>query len=165
MSAPSTPPPTPQAEVIEALRVCPLFRSFTDTGLQIIASIGQMKTIPSGTPLFVEQMIGESLYVVAEGRIRLAVRGPSGEEIFLTRVTEPESLGEAALLRPGPRQCSATAESEATVIEISRRDVAILQRTKPQACLKLMMGVVELVGERLRGADQDLRRFLAWRSA
>lgn len=165
MSAASTPPTPPSlhGDVVRWLKPCPLFRGFTDTGLQIIGSIAQLKTLPAGTPLFVEHMIGESLYVIAEGRIRLAIRGPSGEEVFLARVTEPASLGEAALLRPGPRQCSATAESTTTVIEILRRDVAMLQRSKPQACLKLMMGVVDLVGERLRDADQDMRRFLAWR--
>lgn len=164
MSAAST-PPSGSAEILGALKASPLFRGFTDTGLQIIASIAQLKTVPPGTPLFVEQMIGESLYVIAQGEIRLAARGPNGGELTLTIVTDPESIGEAALLRPGPRQCSAYAHSSATVIEISRRDVAVLQRTKPQACLKLMMGVVDLVGERLRDTEADLRAFLAWRSA
>ncbi len=109
-------------------------------------------------------MIGDSLYVVAEGRIRLAVKGPEGIELQMSAIEAPESLGEAALLRSGPRQCSATAELPSTVIEISRRDVALLQRSKPQACLKLLMGVVDLVGARLRDADGDLRQFLAWKA-
>ena len=44
--------------------------------------------------------------------------------------------------------------------EISRRDLAMLQRTKPQACLKLMMGVVERIGEGVRNAQEDLRDLL-----
>ena len=108
-------------------------------------------------------MIGDSLYVLVEGTVRLAVRGPAGEELVLTRVHAPESLGEAAILRAGPRQCSATAELATQVIEISRRDMGILQRSKPQACLKLMMAVVDRVGERLREADVDMKKFLAWR--
>ena len=163
MSAAST-PPSDSAELVHALKASPLFRGFTETGLQIIASIAHTKSVPPGTPLFVEQMIGESLYVIAQGQVRLAVRGPNGDEVNLTTVSEPESIGEAALLRPGPRQCSAYAVSSTTVIEISRRDVGLLQRTKPQACLKLMMGVVELVGARLRETEGDLRAFLAWRS-
>lgn len=151
-------------DVIQVLKACPLFRGFTETGLQIIGSIAQHKTVPPGTPLFVEQMIGESLYVIGEGSVKLSVRGPQGDEIFLTRVDSPDSLGEAALLRPGPRQCSAIVETPSSVIEITRRDVASLQRSKPQACLKLMMGVVDLVGERLREADQDLKGFMAWRT-
>ena len=62
-----------------------------------------------------------------------------------------------------PAAAAATAEVPSTVIEISRRDIAILQRTKPQACLKLMMGVVELIGERMRDAEQEFKQFLLWR--
>lgn len=150
-------------EILRVLRLCPVFRGFTDAGLNLLGALVQVKHAPPGTPLFVEHMLGESLFVVAEGTIRLSARGPGGEELVLGRVGPPESLGEAALLRPGQRQCSATAESAAVVFEILRRDVIALQKTKPQACLKLLMGVVELVGERMRAAEPELKDFLAWR--
>ena len=73
------------------------------------------------------------------------------------------SAGEAALLRPGPRLCSATAEVDSTVVEIARRDIALLQRSKPQACLKLMMGVVDLIGDRMRDNHDEMRAFLNWK--
>lgn len=150
-------------EVVRILQASPLFKSFTETGLAIVASIAQEKSIPAGAPLFVEHMIGDGLFVVAEGQIRLSVRGPRGEETRLAVVGPHESLGEAALLRAGPRQCSAVADTAVRVLEITRRDLAALQRTKPQACLKLMMGVVELIGERLAEAEPELRQFLAWK--
>lgn len=150
-------------DIVNALKGASLFKNFTDTGIQIIASIGHQKRIPPNTPLFVENMIGEALYVIADGMIRLAVRAPDGRETTLAMLRPGDSLGEAAILRSGPRLCSATAEVETTVIEISRRDIAMLQRTKPQACLKLMMGIVELIGDRLQQADPDFRQFLAWR--
>jgi hypothetical protein len=50
-----------------------------------------------------------------------------------------------------------------TVIEISRRDIANLQRTKPQACLKLMMGVVEVIGAKMRDTQGEYRQYLSWR--
>ncbi len=159
-------PPTPQVapEVLKALKSSALFRNFTDTGLAILGGIAQEKQIPAGTPLFVENMIGDGLYVVADGLIRLAARSPQGQEITLTVLGAGESLGEAAILRAGPRLCSATAEVPSVVVEITRRDLAQLQRTKPQAVMKLMMAVVELIGERLRATDKDLRQFLAWKS-
>lgn len=160
MSVASTPPQPPQRDLIRRLEAAPLFRGFTETGLQIIGSIAQVKRLPVGSPLFVENMIGDSLYVLSEGRVRLSARNAHGAEVVLTELGAPESLGEAALLRPGPRQCSAIAATEVEIVEIARRDVAILQRTKPQACLKLMMGVVELVGERLRAAEPELKQFL-----
>ena len=72
------------------------------------------------------------------------------------------SLGESALLRAGPRLCSATAEGETRVVEITRRDLAQLQRSKPQACVKLMMAVVERVGQSLHASGDEMRQFLAW---
>lgn len=150
-------------DIQRILKGAQLFKNFTDTGLAIVASVAQPKQIPGGTPLFVENMIGDGLYVIADGRIRLSVRGPSGGDLTLASLGPNDSLGEAALLRAGPRLCSATAEVPSSVIEISRRDIAMLQRSKPQACLKLMMGVVDLIGERLRSADPELKQFLAWR--
>ncbi len=150
-------------DIQRILKSTPLLKNFTDTGLAIVASVAQAKQVPAGTPLFVENMIGDGLYVIAVGRIRLSVRGPSGQDLMLASLGPGESLGEAALLRAGPRLCSATAEVPSSVIEITRRDIAMLQRSKPQACLKLMMGVVDLVGERLHAAEPDVRQFLAWR--
>ena len=107
-------------------------------------------------------MIGDSLYVLSSGMIRISARGSQGRDITLSIISAPESLGEAALLRSGPRLCSATAEVPSTVIELSRRDIGALQRTKPQACLKLMMSVVDLIGARMQIAEPELKRFVAW---
>lgn len=154
---------TGSPEVLHVLQNAALFKGFTETGLQIVASISQQKQIPAGTPLFVENMIGEELFIIAEGMIRIGVRGPQGQDLMLTVLGPGETLGEAALLRAGPRMCSAIAEVASTVIAISRRDIAVLQRTKPQACLKLMIGVVDVIGAKLRESQADYRQFLAWR--
>lgn len=151
------------AEVLRVLQAAALFKGFTETGLQIVGSIAQQKHVPANTPLFVENMIGDGLFIIADGLIRVSVRGAQNQDVTLTVLGPGESLGEAALLRAGPRLCSATAEVPSTVIEISRRDIAALQRTKPQACLKLMMGVVDVIGGKMREVQGDYRQFVAWR--
>ncbi len=147
-------------DIPQILKQSALLKNFTDTGLQIVASIGVHKSIPAGAPLFVQNMIGDSLYIVATGRIRLSVQGKDGQDVVLSMLGPGDSLGEAAVLRDGPRLCTATADEPSTVVEISRRDLAMLQRTKPQACLKLMMGVVDRIGEGVRDAQEDLRDLL-----
>ncbi|MBK8009960.1 MAG: cyclic nucleotide-binding domain-containing protein [Deltaproteobacteria bacterium] len=146
------------------LKACPLLRSFTETGLQIIAAIAEPKQVPAGAPLFVEQMIGDSFFVIVEGLVRLTVRGPNGREVDLVTLGPFESLGEAAILRSGPRLCTAIADIPTRVLEIARRDVAALQRTKPQAALKLMIAVVDRLADRTLEATPDLREFVAWKS-
>lgn len=147
-------------EIVRVLKSAALFKNFTETGVQIIASIAIEKPIPAGAPLFVESMIGDGLYIVAEGRLQLSMRAEGGKDVPLVSLGPGSSLGEAALLRAGPRLCSATAEVDSRVVEISRRDLAMLQRSKPQACLKLMMGVVERIGDATREAQVDLRKAL-----
>src|SRR5688572_11307307 len=112
-------------DIQKILKSALLFKNFTDTGLAILASVAQPKQIPPGAPLFVEQMIGDGLYVIASGKISLSVKGPKGQQIVLASLGTGESLGEAALLRAGPRLCSATAEVASSVVEISRRDIAM----------------------------------------
>ncbi len=155
---------TANPDILSLLKSVRLFKNFTDTGLQIVGSVAHDKHVPAGTPLFVENMLGDGLYIVASGLIRVAVRGPQGQDVTLAVLGPQESLGEAALLRSGRRLCSATAEVDSRVLEISRRDIAMLQRSKPQACLKLMMGVVELIGERMKEVEGDMKQFLMWRA-
>ena len=159
-SASQQPPP---AHVVDALKQAQLLRTFTPTGVAILATIAQEKILPPGTPLFVQSMIGEGLFIVSRGHLNVTVRTDGGDEIFLTNLGPGESLGEAALLRSGPRFCSATAETETAVLEITRRDISLLQKTKPQACLKLMMNIADSLAQRLRASDDELRRFIAWR--
>jgi CRP/FNR family transcriptional regulator, cyclic AMP receptor protein len=160
--APSA-PTSVSADLLHVLASAALFKGFTETGLQIIGSIAQHKHVPAGTPLFVENMIGDGLFIIADGLVRVSVRVPDGREAVLAMLGPSESLGEAALLRGGPRVCTAIAEVPSTVIEITRRDIAVLQRSKPQACLKLMMGVVDVIGAKMRDAQGEYRAYLSWR--
>lgn len=150
-------------EVVQLLRSTALFKNFTDTGLQIVGSIAQEKEIPAGAPLFVENMIGDGAYIIQEGSVRVTVRSPQGQDMVLVVLGPGESLGEAALLRQGPRLASATAEVTTRVLEIARRDLIQLQRSKPQAVLKLMMAIVAQVGDRMQATEDVFRQFLAWR--
>jgi CRP/FNR family cyclic AMP-dependent transcriptional regulator len=155
-------PAPPSPRVVAGLRAARLLASFTDTGIQILATIAQERSVPAGTALFVEGEAGESLYVVTAGRLRISVSGASGPR-SLASLGETESLGEAALLRAGTRMCTAVAEVPTTVLELRRRDVSSLQRVKPQACLKLIMNVADVLAERLRASDSDLKDFLEWK--
>jgi CRP-like cAMP-binding protein len=105
-------------------------------------------------------MIGEALYVIADGQVRVAARAPDGREHTLVRLNVGDSLGEAALLRTGPRLCSAYAETVVRVVEIARRDIVQLQKTKPQACIKLLMNIVDLLAARTKDVDPELKKLL-----
>jgi CRP-like cAMP-binding protein len=125
---------------VEALGKAPLFKDFTETGLKIFAAVSLEKTIPAGSPIFVENMVGESLFVVKSGTVRITQRVGDGER-ELAVLGAGEHLGALALLGKSVRLVSAVAATACEVLEITQRDFARLQPQKPQACLKLAVAI------------------------
>ena len=125
---------------VEVLQRCALFKDFTEVGLKIFSEIAVERTIPAGSPLFVENMVGESLFVVVSGTVRITQRVGDGEK-ELAVLGAGEHLGAVAILGKSVRLVSAVAATPCEVLEITQRDFARLQPQKPQACLKLALAI------------------------
>ena len=144
-------------DVASVLRGCPLFKDFTGTGVQILAGIAVPRIFPKGAPLFVENMLADSLLIVGEGQVRLSARSERGEDVALGEVGPGEPLGELALVQQGQRACTATALTDVKAVEIRSTDFQALAAQKPQACVKLLMGVVVHYGQKVRESRELLR--------
>lgn len=147
--------------ILETLKASALFKGFTDTGLQIIAGIATERAFPKGVPLFVENMVGDSLLIIADGRVRLSTKGPGGEDVALGELGPSDYLGELSLIQQGQRMCTATALSQVAAVEVRHADFQKLLAQKPQACLKLLMGIVSLFGQKLVENRETFRSLLA----
>jgi CRP/FNR family cyclic AMP-dependent transcriptional regulator len=141
---------------VEALQRAPLFKDFTENGLKIFAAIAQEKAIPAGSPLFVENMMGESLFIVKSGTVRLTQKSADGERDLGT-LGAGEHLGELGLLAKSVRLVTAVAATPCEVLELSQRDFARLQPQKPQACLKLALAIAADVAAKVAEARDLLR--------
>lgn len=144
--------------VVETLQSSALFKEFTETGLKIFAAVAQEKAIPAGSPIFVENMLGESLFIVRSGTVRITRRDGAGEK-DLAVVGPGEHLGEVALLAKSVRLVSAIAATPCEVVEIAQRDFFRLAPEKPQACLKLALAIAADVARQV-SEGRDLLRGL-----
>lgn len=146
---------------VEALQRSALFKEFSETGLKIFAAVALEKSFPAGAPLFVENMLGESLFIVKSGTVRLTLKTAEGERELGT-VGPGEHLGGLALLGKSIRLVSAVAASPCEVLELTQRDFVRLQPQKPQACLKLALAIGADVAARA-AESRELLRDLALR--
>jgi CRP-like cAMP-binding protein len=146
---------------VEALQRSALFKEFSETGLKIFAAVALEKSFPAGAPLFVENMLGESLFIVKSGTVRLTLKTAEGERELGT-VGAGEHLGGLALLGKSIRLVSAVAASPCEVLELTQRDFLRLQPQKPQACLKLALAIGADVAARA-SESRELLRDLALR--
>lgn len=148
------------ASVADALKACPLFKGFTDTGLQILAGIATERSFPKGVPLFAENMVADSMLVVASGRVRLSSKNSAGDEVGIGELSAGDWLGELSLIQQGQRMCTATALSPVTAVEIRHADFQRLLGQKPQACLKLLMGIVTQFGQKVADNKEAFKALL-----
>jgi len=149
------------ASVAEALQTCPLFKGFTETGVQILAGIATERTFPRGSPLFVENMVADSLLVVSEGQVRLSSKNGAGEEVMLGELSNGDWLGELSLIQQGQRLCTAVATSPVVAIEIRLADFQRLLSQKPQACIKLLMSICSHFGQKVADNRDALKSLLS----
>lgn len=144
---------------VETLRRCVLFKDFTDPGVRLFAGIAREKSLPAGTPLFVETTVGDALVVLRSGTVKLSQKGAAGERA-LGSAGPGDHLGALALLAPSHRLCSAVAETDCEILELHQADFAKLQSQKPQACLKLSLAIAADLARRMADAREPLREAL-----
>lgn len=147
----------------QALKACPLFKDFTGTGLQIFASVAAPKQFPKGAVLFTEDRPADALLIVVEGDVRLSANDAKGQPVPLGQLGAGDYLGELSLIRPGTRQCTATASSDVTALEIRHGDFQRLLASKPQACVKLLMAIVTGFGGKIAENRDALRSLVSKR--
>jgi CRP-like cAMP-binding protein len=150
--------------VEEALQRSPLFRDFSEAGIRIFALVAAEKTFAAGTPLFVENMVGESMFIVKSGTVRITQKTAQGERELAT-LGAGEHVGELALLARTVRLVSAWAATTCEVLELGQRDFARLQPAKPQACLKLALAIAADLAARAADGRDALRELAAKKPA
>ncbi len=85
-----------------------------------LARLAVPRTYDKGQLIFFEGDAGDSMYVVADGSVKLFLNSLQGDEIVLVTVQPAETFGELAVLDGAPRSASAAALEPTTLIAITR---------------------------------------------
>jgi len=139
---------------------CELFGGFNEAALSAVIESMKARTFPAGTPIFVENMVADSLFVVQKGQVSLSIKSSDGKDNPFVVLDPGQTFGELALLIGGKRMVSATAASQCNLLELHRQEVAKLFAQKAQVGLKLMMVIVNQFGKRLAGCRPHLKTLI-----
>lgn len=134
------------------IRDLPLLARLPDEDLRALASRGRVRTYSGGSTIFREGEAGDSLHIVIEGRIRIAVLSPAGEEATLALLGPGESCGELSLVDGRPRSASAIASQTTKTLVVMRNDFLRWLSERPRAALAVM----ETLSLRIRRTDEAL---------
>jgi CRP/FNR family transcriptional regulator, cyclic AMP receptor protein len=152
-------PTSPSA--IELLRAQAIFAGLDAEELALVGEICREQRFVSGEPVFREGEIGDRLYLIVDGEVRITRQIPgSGEEALA--VLKPGSLfGEMAVLDHGPRSTDAIANRDTICLTILRSDFELLLQRNRDMAVAVLWAVVRLVSKRLRATNDSLQSFLA----
>jgi len=144
-------------QTAQLLGTVPLFKLLSDDERADLERVFDRREAAPGETIFSLGEPGDSLYIVLSGSIELFVKDNTGAKIVLTVCEPGEVFGELSLFDGGARTATAICLEPATLLVLDRDDLLAFLRRHPDAALDLLT----TMGQRMRGADEMLRRRVA----
>ena len=97
-----------------------------------------VRHLPAGTVLFREGDFGNTMYLVAAGRLQVSKRVIEGADKVLSQVEAGHYVGEMCLLTGATRSATVTVLVDTEVLEIDQQTFMTLLRNQPQVGFDLL---------------------------
>jgi CRP/FNR family cyclic AMP-dependent transcriptional regulator len=143
------------------LKKAAIFADLTDEELERVAEVCKEQSFTFGQTIFKEGEPGNRLYMISAGEVRISRVVPGSGEEALTVLKPGACFGEMSVFDRSERSTDAIANTDCTLITISRSDFEMLLDFNRDIGYKVLWSVVRLLSERLRVTNDNLRSFLA----
>ena len=144
----------------DVLRSVPLFALLDDDETAVLAAQVEVKNFGARERIYKKGDAGGQAYVMLSGKVRVSTVDEDQQEVIVDEPARGEFFGFASMLEQTLHQTNAIALEETSCIEVSRDDIAVLLRRKPDAGMDLLTAL----GRQLH-ASQELARMRATRNA
>ncbi len=139
-----------------------MLQGFTDEDLGNLAAVCDKREMAEGTTVFIENMPGESLFLVKKGTIRISKMFAEGDEKTLIVLGPEDIFGEMAVIDGLPRSATARVAEDAELISLKKKDLEKLRNEDAHLALKLVSNIVRVFSKRVREANEEYRDMLIW---
>jgi CRP/FNR family cyclic AMP-dependent transcriptional regulator len=120
-----------------------LLAEMDDESLDIFAGFLSARRFKNGALIFVENMVGESLFFIEKGQVSLTKMVSEGVEEQLMLLGPGESFGESAIIDEGRRVVTARVEREAEIFVLSREEFGRLSGERPDIALQFVTSLIK----------------------
>ena len=130
----------------------PLFSGLPAEIIERLSSYAVIKDVKRGTTIFAKGEIGNSLFAVCEGTVKMTSPSADGKDAVFNLITEGAIFGEIALLDGRTRTADAVAATDCQLMVIDRRDFLPLLRSQQELAIKM----IEVLCDRLRRTSEQV---------
>jgi CRP/FNR family cyclic AMP-dependent transcriptional regulator len=138
---------------VETLRQVPLFESLDDATARELCGLIETVDCPANQVLFHAGDVGDAMYVIESGKVRICVQARDGHEMTLAELGRGDFFGEMALLDGERRSADAVVAEDARLALLSREHFLSFMRSSPDVALEMLTALAN----RLRHTDELLR--------
>jgi CRP-like cAMP-binding protein len=153
-------------DALEYLENIPLFAGLERETLSDISARVQYRTFGHGMTLFHQDMPGMTLYMIAEGYVRLYSLGQTGQEFTYFIYGPTEIFGELSLLDDGYHAASCITLTPIKIWLLSKDHLFELMEKHPEIYIRLLHIIASRVRSTTRKAEamafQDVQGRLAY---
>ncbi len=136
----------------ELFRHVPLFSGLADEDLESLISVATRRKFPKDAVIFFEHDLGDALFMILSGRVKVTILSDDGREIILAMLSERDFFGEMSLLDNEPRSATAIAMQETEMVVLHQKDFLSIVEKRPRVLLNLLA----VLSSRLRKANQQI---------
>jgi CRP/FNR family transcriptional regulator, cyclic AMP receptor protein len=134
------------------LKQVTIFSSLSNSEMRDLVSVARKRRFRAGEVIFHRDDPGQVLYIIKEGKVKICLISPEGQEISLIVFGKGEYFGEFALLDGLPRSTDAIALEQVECYTLQRSDFHNVIMKNP----KIALQVLEVLVKRLRTTDQQV---------
>ncbi len=127
-----------------------LFAAVDRQELEILARFASVHYVNAGTVIFAQGSEGDTMYVVATGRVQISLRPNGGNKIVVGVLQQGGMFGEVALLDGGKRTATVEALEPCELLSIRREDLLSYLQSQPMVAIKFLA----VLAARLRSTDE-----------
>jgi len=141
---------------LELLGKVPLFSGLTPAALELVAGVANEETHATGTVIFEHGDVGDKLYIILTGRVRISRNVPGMGEEALAVLNPGAVFGEMALLDDTPRSADARVHERCRILTISREAFEDLLFLHKDLAYEVLWSMVRILSSRLRETTDKL---------
>lgn len=142
------------------LNSSPLFVGLAAKEIEYLNSIFTASELSEGKTVFIENMPGESLYLIKQGSIKVSQMLAEIDEVDLQTLNIGDIFGEMAVIDGGNRLVRARVVKNAVLYSLHKKAFNALVSEQPRLALQLTLNIVRIFSSRIRSAKKDYRTML-----
>ncbi|MCX7809220.1 MAG: cyclic nucleotide-binding domain-containing protein [Deltaproteobacteria bacterium] len=144
------------AQKVRALSQIELFRGIRSAVLRKVAAIAEQESFEAGQLIFREGELGDKVYLVLEGKVRISRQIPGIGEETIALFERGASFGEMALFDDFPRSADAWAHERCVLLSISREALEELLFLDKDLAYEILWNAIKIMSARLRETNDKL---------